>query len=106
MSHRAIIARLDGCAAGFNRHVVSADNLFARESPHAIFAAFSDYVRMADTVVAWPEVARYVNGIVDDAGGEFDNAVCSCFLENLAERDHPLERHLTGPARRYWDCWT
>lgn len=98
-----VLAMLDRVAPGFRGYAESTDNLFARDSVHGLFAAFSHCVRdrhARDGV--WPAVADLLNRVVGGPDPDLDNAACTCFLENLARRDHPLDPLLRGEALAYW----
>jgi hypothetical protein len=100
-----IVHRLDECLPGFAPYLRSEECLFRADSVHGAFAAFSQLVRDRDPAsVDWPPIARLVNELVE-AGGSLANAVCTCFLENLARTEHPLRPLLASEAARYWDAW-
>ena len=106
MSPDALTDCLDGALPGFRRFVESEENLYEQDNVHGVFVACSDFVRERDvSLSSWKQVAEVVNGTVKDSDEELDNAVCTCFLENLAETDHPLRALLRGEALEYWKRW-
>ena len=106
MDADALVSRLEQALPGFRIYVESEANLFDRSSAHRIFAACSHYVRERSvSPMAWQSLATLVNGIVGSSDAEFDNAACTCFLENLAETGHPLARLLRGEALTFWQQW-
>ena len=99
----SLLSMLDRAVPGFRVYAESDDNLFDRDSVHGLFAACSHFVReryAAPTI--WPEVADLVNAVVGGPDPDLDNAACTCFLESLASRDHPLDPSLRGHALAYW----
>jgi len=97
---------LDGAAPGFRRYAESDGNLYDRDSVHGLFAACSHFVReLPPARAVWPAVAELVNRVVGGPDADLDNAACTCFLENLASRDHPLDQLLHGEALAYWRRW-
>ena len=97
---------LDGTAPGFRGYAESDGNLFDRDSVRGLFAAFGHFVReRLPAPPVWPAVAELVNRVVGGPDADLDNAACTCFLENLASRDHPLDQLLRGEALAYWRRW-
>lgn len=97
---------LDRVVPGFRGYAESDDNLFDRDSVHGLFAACSHFVRdLRAPRTVWPAVADLVNRVVGGPDPDLDNAACTCFLEHLARRDHPLDRLLRGEALAYWRRW-
>lgn len=101
-----VLAMLDRVAPGFRGYAESTDNLFARDSVHGLFAACSHWVTAGHTPHGvWHAVADLLNRVVGGPDPDLDNAACTCFLENLARRDHPLDPLLRGEALAYWRRW-
>lgn len=98
---------LDAAAPGFRKWSESDDQLFDSKSLQGVFAAYSHFVdAAAPTAVAWPELAEFTNEAVGGRDAELSEAVCTCFLENLARPGHPLGSLLCGEAQRYWRQWS
>ena len=106
MEQANLITTLDNAAPGFAAYASSEENLFPTDSPHGVFAACSQYVRETPrSPQVWRALAAVLNSAIG-AGDDVDNAACTCFLENLANGDHPLAEHLRGSALEYWREWT
>ena len=98
--------RLEEVAPGFRRYVESEDNLFSTDGAHGVLAACSDFVREHPARDGWWKgLAAFANNAVGGGDQELDEAVCTCFLENLAGRNHPLDQLLRGEALVYWRRW-
>ncbi|MEQ8766513.1 MAG: hypothetical protein RL885_21545 [Planctomycetota bacterium] len=101
-----LVVRLNETVPGFVHYRESDGSLFDGESPHAVFAACSHYVR--ENVISrevWRSLASLLNEIVG-SGDDIDNAACTCFLENLACDTHPLQELLQGQALEQWRKWS
>jgi hypothetical protein len=84
---------------------------------HGLFAAFSHFIADRLSHGPAPELAavfEYVESKLGDADSEVDNAVCTCFLENLLNRvpeiiaPAALISLLGSKSRRFcqeWDRW-
>lgn len=101
----SLLSKLDRAAPGFRSHAESDSNLFDRDSVHGLFAACSHFVRDPSAAPVWSAVADLVNRVVGGSDADLDNAACTCFLEHLASRDHPLDPLLRGEALAYWRRW-
>jgi len=102
----SLLSMLDRAAPGFRGYTESDGNYFERDSVHGLFAAFSHFVRdRCAPPTVWSAVAELVNRVVGGPDADLDNAACTCFLENLASRDHPLDPFLRGEALAYWRRW-
>lgn len=101
-----LVSRLDEAVPGFRAWLQSDGALFETDNAHGVFAACSEFVREQPAASnSWPELAQLVNGIVDADDEELADAACTCFLENLAHREHPLSAVLQGGALSYWLRW-
>lgn len=100
-------ATLDAVLPGFAAYVADpAENDFSRDSLHGVMAACSMFVReRAISAEAWAKLADFANAAVAGDDQDLAEAVCTCFLENLAEAAHPMAEHLRGEARAYWSRW-
>ncbi len=106
MPRERLILDLDEIVPGFAGYLGSDENLFAGETPAAIFSACSHFVR--DRPIDpdhWYPLASLVNDAVAGPDESVAEAACTCFLENLAAADHPLKAFLIGDALRYWEQW-
>jgi hypothetical protein len=102
----ALLSMLDQAAPGFRDFAASDDNDLEQDSVHGLFAACSKFVGSRHASPAmWPAVAELLNRVVGGSDPDLDNAACTCFLENLASRDHPLDPLLRGEALAYWRRW-
>ncbi|MCK5945023.1 MAG: hypothetical protein KAI24_23750 [Planctomycetes bacterium] len=102
----SVISMLDRAAPGFRRFAESDGNLFDRESIHGLFAACSHFVgERCPSPSVWPAVAQLLNRVVGGPDAGLSDAACTCFLENLASRDHPLGPLLRGEALACWQRW-
>jgi hypothetical protein len=102
----ALIGELDRAAPGFRAYFVSDSNLFDHRGAHAAFAACSQFVRMHPFGFdSWERLAALANRLAGGHDTELDNAVCTCFLENLASPEHPMKPLLHGQALAYWKKW-
>ena len=100
-----LVIRLDQALPGFANHLASKGCLFPVDSAHGVLAAFAGFTKArAASAIAWSSIADLVNDLVA-AGDDLDEAVCTCLLESLASRDHPLRPLLVGEAADYWDEW-
>jgi hypothetical protein len=100
------LALLERAAPGFRAYAESGENDFDRDSVHGLFLACSFFVQEREIAPAtWEALAELVNQVVGGDDDELDNAACTCFLEGLAERDHPLDALLRGEALAYWRSW-
>jgi hypothetical protein len=105
-SKAALIDELDRLLPGFAAYQHSPDNLFDGDSLHAVFSAASHFVIEEPVApAAWAPLAQFLNAAVSGDEPALSDAACTCFLENVAAPDHPLEPHLTGKAREYWKNW-
>ena len=106
-SPASLIAVLDRAVPGFKRYTESDENLHSTDSFHGVFSACTSFVwetRVAEE--SWRSLAQLLNELVrghNDDGVE--NAACTCFLENLADRTHPLRPFLRGKALDHWMRW-
>jgi hypothetical protein len=101
-----LIDELDRAAPGFRAYVVSDENDFENHSVHAAFAACSQFVRRRPLGFdSWERLAALANRLAGGDDAELDNAVCTCFLENLASPAHPMKPLLRGPALACWEQW-
>lgn len=97
---------LDRAVPGFRDYAESDENLFERDSLHGLFAACSHFVCERPVPASvWTAVADLLNRVIGVADGDVNNAACTCFLENLASRDHPLDQLLRGQTLTYWRLW-
>jgi hypothetical protein len=102
----AALAVLEAAAPGFADYAASDENDFDRDRVHGLFLACSSFVQdHAIAPPAWHALAELLNRLVGGPDDELDNAACTCFLEGLAERDHPLDPLLRGEALAYWRRW-
>lgn len=101
----SLLAMLDRAAPGFRGYAESDGNLFDRDTVHGVFAACSHYVLDCSAAPLWSAVADLVNRFVGGPDAGLDNAACTCFLEKLASRDHPLDGLLRGEALAHWRRW-
>ncbi len=107
MHSKYLIRLLDETFSGFNEYVRSDDNLFDQDSIHGVFAALAHFVKEnAVSEQQWKAMAALIGEIVGGRDANLDNAACTCFLENLASRDHPLGAFLTGEPLAYWKAWS
>lgn len=98
----SLLSLLERAEPGFRGCAESDGNLFDRDSVHGLFAACSQF--LCDGCAApsvWPAVADLVNRVVGGPDADLENAACTCLLENLASRDHPLDQFLRGRALAY-----
>ena len=79
---------------------------------HGVFSVFSHYIRDRLAHGADPEFGRvfdYVESKFTDHDSEVDNAVCTCFLENLIdcvpEMMQLLDPYLGPKSRRFFLAW-
>src|SRR5215470_16272973 len=94
-----LAAHLGRILPGFGSYLDSPDNLFDRDTPFAVFAAASSFVRERPLPVeTWPSLASFINSLVVGGDEPLAEAACTCFLENLADRNHPIRPFLEGPA--------
>jgi hypothetical protein len=101
-----LISELNQALPGFAEYYDSEENLHEGGTPHAVFAACSDFVReRAVAPDSWPRLAAIVNKTVTGLDEVFAEAACTCFLVNLSEAGHPLKAFLEGEALRYWNRW-
>jgi hypothetical protein len=106
MLRERLVTDLERIMPGFTEYLRSDANLFAGETPAAIFAACSYFVReLPIEPQRWQPLANLVNDAVAGPDASMAEAACSCFLENLAAPDHPLKAFLSGRALRYWQHW-
>jgi hypothetical protein len=102
----SLIDELDRAAPGFRAYVVSDENDFDNHNAHAAFAACSQFVRQRPLGFdSWERLAALANRIAAGDDAELDNAVCTCFLENLASPMHPMKPLLRGQALTCWEQW-
>jgi hypothetical protein len=102
----ALVSHLDAIAPGFRVYAESTNNGFATDSVHGVLAACSHFVREQPvTDACWQRLAALANSTVGSGDHDLDEAMCTCFLENLAARDHPLDELLRGEALAYWRRW-
>ena len=92
---------------------------------HAVFSALTDYVTevLAKNVELSDEEIKiykfvdncrtsYANSSEDTLEGDFDNAICTCFLENLINRDssgnydfNRILPYLNEKSKEYCKAW-
>jgi hypothetical protein len=102
----ALVEMLDRAVPGFREHAESDAKLFEQDSLHGLFAACSHFVLERPVPASvWPAVAELLNRVVGGADNVLDEAACTCFVENLASRDHSLDHLLRGAALNYWRRW-
>jgi hypothetical protein len=103
MDASALAAELDRTLPGFAGYLASTENLFECDNLCGVFAACSHFVRER-TVAAdsWLPLAAILNRVVSGTDRDASDAACACFLENLADPEHPLRPFLEGEALRYW----
>ena len=102
----SLMKALDDVAPGFRAYYESDENLYDSGTFHSAFAALSIFVRESNMdAEVWPNLASLLNEVVDGSDSELDNAAATCFIENLASRDHPLKPFLRGEALDYWSLW-
>jgi hypothetical protein len=101
----SLIDCLDQILPG-SRLYMMAQGLFDLDTIHGVFAAGSHFVRAhPPTLDGWKRLAVSLNSAVDGSGSRLDEAACTCFLENLATREHPLGSLLAGKALEFWKQW-
>lgn len=106
MDAQTLISQLDATAPGFRIYAESAKNDFPTGSLHGVLAACSHFVReQSVTAGCWQGLAAFANRTVGGGNHDLEEAMCTCFLENLAARDHPLDDLLRGEALAYWRRW-
>lgn len=106
MDAGVLIKRLEEVAPGFRSYAESLDNLFPTDSVHGVLAACSHFVRERPARdPCWTGLPGFANSAVGGGDHELDEAVSTCFLENLASRDHPLDQLLRDEALAYWRRW-
>jgi hypothetical protein len=106
MDAPTLVADLERVLPGFSRYFESDDNLFDRDTAHAVFAACSHFAEGNEVAPqSWPLLGEFLNEVVSGPDDVMSEAACSCFLENLANARHPLKRFLRGEALRYWEHW-
>ena len=101
-----LISNLDRIVPGFAEYLDSDENPFTGGTPAAIFAACSWFVR-EQTIEpeCWRDLANLVNDAVAGPDESLSEAACTCFLENLADVNHPLKPFLVGEALEFWGHW-
>jgi len=104
MKETDLITRLEGISPGFATYAHSAQHDYSIDSIHGVFCSYTEYVREYPPD-NWAAVASFVNSIVDASESQLSNAACTCFLENIAEPNHPIECHLAGFAKSFWEAW-
>ena len=98
--------RLSLGVPGFGKYLDSDSNLFSSKTYHGVFTACSIFVRdHAVQNVSWVDLAEVLNSAAQSENQDCENAVFTCFIENLATRDHPLVNLLEGSALEYWRRW-
>ena len=101
-----LLEELDHALPGFRQFALSKENYFGTETVHRLFLCATDFVREGSvSTTSWERLAQFINASVGGSDDALDNAVCTCFLENLAERDHPLRALLGERALKFWVCW-
>ena len=113
-----LLRRLFELVPGFQSQWDTPDNLFINDdgsfTVHGVFSVFSGYVR--EEFGSFDQTTRsnlfqYIEECVNtdihsDAG--VSNAVCTCFLENLAGEgalSEEIRRHLGPESKKYFDEW-
>ena len=106
MTPTELIDALDRILPGFRDYVKSDENYAPQDTLHGVFMACTWFVgvRSFDDRT-WRRLADLVNPMVDESDDDLSNAVCTCFVEDIAERGHPLKPLLTGFALTYWEFW-
>ena len=106
MDISTLVQRLDSAVPGFASFVESDDNLFSSDTAHGVFAGCSDFVQDRKvSIQSWTALAELLNEAVGGSDEDMDNAACTCFLENLAAKTHPLGPFLRGEALMHWNRW-
>jgi hypothetical protein len=106
LSPSDLVTAIGRTLPGFADYVRSDKNLFDQDSLCGVFGACSHFVKdHPPSTESWRALALLVNSFVRDDGSELDEAACTCFLENLAQPDHPLRSLLEGEALHYWKRW-
>ena len=102
-----LVEALDGALPGFASYRAGPETLFDGQSLCAVFSSCTEYVQEhAVSEPQWNALAVVLNAMAASKDATLSEAACTCFLENLAERDHPLSSRLTGFALTYWRHWS
>lgn len=78
---------------------------------HGVFAEFTHFFKERHTALPTDRIeilGAFLSECMAPADDNpLDNAVATCFVENIAGEpcDRELSRFLTGEARRYWQFW-
>lgn len=97
---------LSAVSPGFTAYLWSNENFMSRDTLRGVFAAYSHYLRESPPPAhAWHSIGSLVNLLSESHDQELQEALCTCFLENLASKNHPLEGELREPALGYWRYW-
>lgn len=103
MEPDVLVSRLDEALPGFASHFEGWVYLFARRPAPSVFAACADFIQQRPVPTgAWPRLAKVVSEVVDGDDSALSEAACTTFLARVTPPGHPIGRHLTGKARRFW----
>src|SRR5262245_46285110 len=114
MTPQALLDRLVALFPEFRARWDNTGNCFRGDDGtfglHGVFAEFTGFFRERYKSLPAERVATlgaFVSECMASADADLDNAVATCFLENVAgeECDRELARHLSGEARGYWQVW-
>ena len=106
MNPIVVLRNIEHAVPGFEGYARSDANLFPLDTVCGLFAACSHFVRECEVAAeCWAKLATLINDAASSVDKELANAACTCFIENIAKRAHPLAALLRGEALRHWNLW-